>query len=116
MKIVNRLKKNITIRGLYSLWREYFGLKRKQFGYVGERVVMIPPLNIDNPANVYLYGLNKIEHCTISASIAKFVMKYGAGSAEGLSVHTGNHMRVPGKYYRSIANDDKLRACLNFIQ
>ena len=62
---------------------------------------MIPPLNIDNPANVYLYGLNKIEHCTISASIAKFVMKYGAGSAEGLSVHTGNHMRVPGKYYRS---------------
>ena len=55
MKIVNRLKKNITIRGLYSLWREYFGLKRKQFGYVGERVVMIPPLNIDNPANVYLY-------------------------------------------------------------
>ena len=65
MKIVNRLKKNITIRGLYSLWREYFGLKRKQFGYVGERVVMIPPLNIDNPANVYLYGLNKIEHCTI---------------------------------------------------
>ena len=114
MKIVNRLKKNITIRGLYSLWREYFGLKRKQFGYVGERVVMIPPLNIDNPANVYLYGLNKIEHCTISASIAKFVMKYGAGSAEGLSVHTGNHMRVPGKYYRSIANDDKLNSGQNF--
>ena len=41
-------------------------------------------------------------------------MKYGAGSAEGLSVHTGNHMRVPGKYYRSIANDDKLNSGQNF--
>ena len=34
-------------------------------------------------------------------------MKKGAGSAEGLSVHTGNHMRVPGKFYRDITNADK---------
>ena len=70
--------------------------------------MMIPPINIANPQNVFLYGNNKIEHCTISASLAKFVMKKGAGSAEGLSVHTGNHMRIIGKYYRDITNDDKI--------
>lgn len=103
-----KLKDNNALRGLHSLWREYFGLPRRKFGYVGEKVVMIPPLNIDNLGNVYLYGLNKIEHCTISASLAKFVMKYGSAAAEGLTVHTGNHMRVSGKYYRTVTNQDKL--------
>jgi len=108
MGMLRKIKDCNAVRGLFSLWHEYFGIPRRKFGYVGEKVVMIPPLNIGNPENVYLYGLNKIEHCTISASLAKFVMKYGAGSAEGLTVHTGNHMRVPGKFYRSITNEDKL--------
>lgn len=67
----------------------------------------IPPVNIVNPKNVFLYGNNKIEHCTISTSLAKFIMKKGAGSAEGLCVHTGNHLREVGKYYRDITNADK---------
>jgi acetyltransferase-like isoleucine patch superfamily enzyme len=72
---------------------------------------MIPPLNINNPKNVYLYGCNKIEHCTISTTLAKFVMKYGSAAAEGLSVHTGNHMRVPGRFYRDVTNKDKVQSC-----
>lgn len=108
MSVVSKIKQNSTVRGFISLYREYFSIKRNKFGYVGERVVMIPPINITNPANVYLYGNNKIEHCTISASLAKFVMKKGAGSAEGLCVHTGNHLREVGKYYRDITNADKL--------
>ncbi len=107
MSFIGKVKSNPSVRGLVSLWREYFGLRRSNFGYIGEKVVMIPPLNIANPKNVFLYGNNKIEHCTISASLAKFVMKKGAGSAEGLSVHTGNHMRISGKYYRDITNADK---------
>lgn len=108
MSVVSKIKLNPTVRGFFSFYREYFGIKKSKFGYVGERVVMIPPINITNPANVYLYGNNKIEHCTISASLAKFVMKKGAGSAEGLCVHTGNHLREVGKYYRDITNADKL--------
>ena len=107
MSIFGRIKTNPMLRGLISLYREYFGIKKRKLGYVGERVVILPPVNIDNPSNVFLYGNNKIEHCTISASLAKFVMKKGAGSAEGLSVHTGNHMRTIGKYYRDITNLDK---------
>ena len=105
---IGKIKRNPTIRGLISLYKEYFGITRNQFGYVGEKVIMIPPLNIVNPANVFLLGNNKIEHCTISTSLAKFTMKKGAGAAEGLCVHTGNHLREIGKYYRDITNADKL--------
>lgn len=45
-------------RGFISLYREYFGIKKSKFGYVGERVVMIPPINIANFSNVYLLGNN----------------------------------------------------------
>ncbi len=102
------IKSNPTVRGLVSMYREYFGIKRRELGYCGERVVMIPPLNIVNPANVYLFGNNKIEHCTITASLAKFIMKKGSAAAEGLSVHTGNHLRIIGKYYRDVTNEEKV--------
>ena len=108
MSLISKFKRNVAIRGLYSLFLQYFGIRKKSFGFVGENVVINPPINVVNPKNVYLYGLNKIDHCTISASLAKFVMKYGSAAAEGLSVHTGNHMRVPGRFYRSITNQDKL--------
>ena len=107
MSVISKIKQNPTVRGFISLYREYFGIKKSKFGYVGERVVMIPPINIANFSNVYLLGNNKIEHCTISASMAKFVMKKGAGTAEGLCVHTGNHLREVGKFYRDITNVDK---------
>lgn len=107
MSIINKIKLNLAVRGSLSFYREFFGISRKSFGYVGDQVVIIPPINIVNPKNVYLYGNNKIEHCTISTTLAKFIMKKGAGSAEGLSVHTGNHLREVGKYYRDITNADK---------
>ena len=108
MSLKVKIKSNPSLRGLVSLYREYFGIKRRKFGYVGERVLLIPPINITNPENVFLYGNNKIEHCTISASLAKFVMKKGSDAAEGLCVHTGNHLRVIGKYYLDNTNADKL--------
>lgn len=108
--IKQRIKNNLFIRGCYSLYREYFGLSRKKFGLIGDNVTLIPPLNIDAPQNVYLYGLNKIEHATISTPLAKFIMKKGSAAAEGLSVHTGNHLRIVGKLYRTVTNQDKLNS------
>lgn len=107
MSIIGNIKQSPRVRGLLSFYREYFGFSRKSFGFIGERVVIIPPCNIVNPKNVFLYGNNKIEHCTISTSLAKFVMKKGAGTAEGLTVHTGNHLRVVGCFYRDVTNADK---------
>ena len=107
MSVKSAIKDNPFVRGCWSLYREYLGIKRRSFGFIGEDVKLIPPLNLSNPKNVYLYGLNKIEHATISTNNARFIMKKGAGSAEGLSVHTGNHMMVVGKFYRAVTEKDK---------
>lgn len=107
MSIKLAFKDNPFIRGCHTLYKEYFGIHRRQFGFIGPDVKLIPPLNLSNPQNIFLHGLNKIEHATISTNNAKFVMKFGAAAAEGLSVHTGNHMQLVGKYYRTITEDDK---------
>lgn len=109
MNIKDIIKNNSFIRGIYCLCQQYFGnLNKKKLGYCGEKVNLFPPLDIIGNENVFLYGLNKIEKATISTPLAKFVMKYGSAAAEGLCVHTGNHMRLIGKNYRTITNQDKI--------
>ena len=110
MNLVNKLKNNRFIRGFYTLYRRYFGYSRKKFGFIDERAKLIPPLNIFNPQNVFLYENTKVEDSTISAAIGKFIMKKYSAAAEGLSVHTGNHMMVVGKFYRTVTNEDKAQS------
>lgn len=104
------LKNNRFIRGVYTLYKRYFVCSRKSFGHIANNAKLIPPLNIVNPKNVFLYENTKIEDATISASIGKFILKKYSAAAEGLSVHTGNHMMVIGKFYRTVTNDDKLKS------
>lgn len=108
MYVKKKIKQSLFLRGAYELFHQYFGYRKKQFGYIGENVTLIYPLDITNPEKVYLYGLNKLDHATISNSLAKFVMKKGSAAAEGLCVHTGNHMRKPGRLYRTVTNEEKL--------
>ncbi len=105
------IKENRFIRGVYTIYHSYIGiLKRSRFGYLADTAKLIPPLKIDGPENVYMYENTKIENSTISASLSKFIMKKGSAAAEGLSVHTGNHMQLIGKFYRTITNEDKLNS------
>lgn len=105
------IRKNRFLRGLYVLYSTYFGnCKRSKFGYIAESARLIPPLKIDGIHNVYLYENTKIENSTISAVLSKFIMKKGSAAAEGLSVHTGNHMQLVGKFYRTVTNEDKLNS------
>jgi acetyltransferase-like isoleucine patch superfamily enzyme len=105
------IKENRFIRGVYTIYHSYIGiLKRSRFGYLADTAKLIPPLKIDGPENVYMYENTKIENSTISASLSKFIMKKGSAAAEGLSVHTGNHMQLVGKFYRTITNEDKLNS------
>lgn len=107
IRLMSKIKDNRFVRGLYTLYRRYFGYSRKSFGYLGKNVKLIPPLNIFNPNNIFMYENTKIEDSTISAAIGKFIMKKYSAAAEGLSVHTGNHMMIVGKFYRTITNEDK---------
>ena len=103
------IKKNRFFRGLYVIYTSYFGnCKRSKFGYLADSAKLIPPLKIDGHQNVFMYEDTKIENSTISAVLSKFIMKRGSAAAEGLSVHTGNHMQVVGKFYRTVTNKDKI--------
>lgn len=111
MGISDRIKQNRFLRGFHMLYSTYFGnCKRSRFGYLADTAKLIPPLKIDGPQNIYMYENTKVENSTISAVLSKFIMKKGSAAAEGLSVHTGNHMQLVGKYYRSITRQDKINS------
>ena len=104
----NLLRYNRFIRGLYFLYRDYFGsCNRRKFGYIGDKVTLMPPLRIDNPKNVFLYGDNGLRNADIMATNARFIMKPHSGAAEGLRVTTGNHAMIVGRYYRTITEQEK---------
>ena len=109
MKIINWLKR--LKFGFHYWYKTYVeSLDRSQFGFIANNVDLRPPLKVDNPKNIYLYENTKIENGTVSAVIGKFIMKKGSAAAEGLSVHTGNHMQVVGKFYRTVTNEDKIKS------
>lgn len=106
-KWIHKIKQNRFIKGAYYLYVYYFGLKKKDFGYFGENVNLIPPMYISHPKNVYLYGDNGLNQANILTKNAKFIMKAHSGAAAGLRVITGNHAMIVGRYYRSITESEK---------
>lgn len=109
MKTNNLIKRLKT--GLGFWYRSYVAsLDRSKFGYIANNATIKPPLILVNPKNVFLYDNTKVEYATISTVIGKFIMKKGSAAAEGLSVHTGNHMQIVGKFYRTITNEDKVKS------
>ena len=107
MSVLKRLSSNPTLRGLLTFYREYLGISKRKFGYVGSDVTLIPPLCLSNPKNIFLYGNNGLNHATILTTNAKFIMKRNSGSAYGLKVSTGNHARIIGHFYRTITEEHK---------
>ena len=108
MNIIKIIKNNRFIRGLYFLYRDYFGsMKRSNFGYIADDVTLMPPLRIANPKNIFLYGDNGLRNADIMTVNAKFIMKPHSGAAEGLRVRTGNHAMILGRFYRSITEAEK---------
>ena len=112
MSFLKVLKKwsqgNRWIRGTYFLYRDYYGCcNRSKFGFIGENVTLMPPLRIDKPQNVFLYGDNGLRNADIMVTNARFIMKPHSGAAEGLRVTTGNHAMIIGRFYRSITESEK---------
>lgn len=107
-KLKGKLKQSVRLRGLYMICRTYFGLKRSKLGYCANSVIITPPIHIDNPKNVFLYDkCNLASNTWISATNAKFICKGNCAIAEGLTVHTGNHAYLVGKYITDIDESNK---------
>lgn len=107
MRLCSKIKNNPFIRGLYNLYKNYLGIRRKDFGYIAKDVFLCPPIVMDNPKNIYLYGDNGLTNADIMTTNARFIMKPHSGAAEGLRVTTGNHARIVGRFYRTITELEK---------
>lgn len=106
--ILHILRNNIFIRGLLIFFKSYFGIRRNKFGYCADTVVIVPPQYIVGAKNIFLYeNTNLAPNSCISTPNAKFTIKRNCCIAERLTVHTGNHAMVVGRFCRSITDRDK---------
>lgn len=105
---MNTLKTNKFVRGIYFFTKRYFGYQRNKFGYISDNVRITPPVTFVNIQNVFLHENTCIAaNSFISALNAKFIVQKNCAIAEGLTVHTGNHARVIGKYITDITEKNK---------
>ncbi len=110
MGIIAKLKHNSVVRGVYYASKaigDYF-VKKRRFLQLADNVTITPPLYIGNYRNVCLgEGVCIGAHAHISAINAKFICKGNCAIAENLTVHTGNHARLVGKFVSEITEADK---------
>ena len=89
------------------------GVKRytvipNRFGYLSPTAKIAAPINIENHRNVYIKEEASIgSHSTILAKNARFIMKRWSVSAGNLTVVTGNHARIIGRFLLSIKEHEK---------
>ena len=102
------LKKNRFVRGVYFLYKPYFGYGKKSFGYIGENVTITPPLAVSNIGNLYIgnnVGIGPNAH--LSCLNAKCIIKGNVAIAEHFTVHTGNHAHIKGMFITDITEANK---------
>ncbi len=102
------LKDNRLFRGLVFIWKRNFsGLNRRRFGYISDRVILTPPL-AGHIRNVYIYDNVGIgPNAYLSTPNAKIIFKGDTLVAERLTIHTGNHARIIGRFVSDIDEMDK---------
>lgn len=108
MKGSRIIKDNRFIRGFFSLWNRNFGnCNRRKFGFISKTVILSPPFS-GHTRNIYIYDKVGIgPHAHLSTPNAKIIFKGHTAVAEHLTIHTGNHARVIGRFVSDITDKDK---------
>lgn len=84
---------------------DYLNRLKFQFGFCGKNVIIHNPILIVNPQNVFLHdNTNIYGNATILTVNAKFTMKKNSGSAQGLTIVTGNHTSDVGVWFKELRN------------
>ncbi len=108
MRVSRIIKDNRFIRGFYGLWNRNFGYcNRRKFGFIAKTVILSPPF-FGHTKNIYIYdhvGIGPYAH--LSTPNAKIIFKGNTAVAEHLTIHTGNHARVIGRFVSDITDKDK---------
>ena len=107
-RILLMIKNSLLYSILLSLYRNYLANRRCKFGYIHPTAFVRLPTIIKGIENVYLYeNTHLLSGSLILSTRAKFIMKKNSGAAEGLTVVTGNHYSVPGKFFMDIKDEEK---------
>ena len=96
------------LKALRDFSNDYYVDWRTRLGYCHKTAFITNPTRIIGPENVYMYEDTVIKKALIMTPVCKFIMKKHSGAAPGLTVATGNHMRVVGRLYRSIKQEEKI--------
>lgn len=102
------IKNTLAYSILHSFYQGYFANRRNRFGFIHPTAFVRLPTIIKGIENVYLYeNTHLLANSLILSTRAKFIMKRNSGAAEGLTVVTGNHFSIPGKFFMDIKDGEK---------
>ena len=108
--MLRAIKNNLFVRncGFLVLRIKRFFMLNSNFAQCADSVIITPPIYVSKPNNIYL-GSNVCigTNAYISAINAKFICKGNCAIAERLTVHTGNHARIVGKFVTDITEANK---------
>lgn len=107
MSFGRSIKNNRIIRGLYFFLDNYWGWRKRKFGYIADSVILTPPI-VATYKNIFIHdNVSIAAHAHLSTPNAKIVFKGNTAVAEHLTIHTGNHARVIGMHVTDIDEDNK---------
>lgn len=103
-----KLRNSTLFSVIHGFVKGYFSCRRSKFGYIHPTAFVRLPTIIKGIENVELHERAHIlSNSLILTTLAKFIMKKNSGAAEGLTVVTGNHFSIPGKWLMDVTDDDK---------
>lgn len=103
-----QFKSNRFVRGLLYAFRTTFGCRRSTFAHITKQTRFTPPYQIIGAKNISIHSNCCFgEYLHISALNAKLLIKEGCTFASGVTIQTGNHARVIGKFVGEITENDK---------
>lgn len=98
-RLRTKIANNLFLTSFVNIYRRYFFVRRRRFGFIDKTARVRYPITIKGIENVYLYEhAHILGNATIISTRARFIMKKYSGSAEGLTVVTGNHFSTIGEW------------------
>lgn len=109
MSFKERIRRNSFFSAILSLYRNYFEVTRRKFGYIHPTVFYRQPILVKGIENVEMHeGCFLQGHAVILTTQAKFIMKKNSAAGEHFTVVTGNHLSIPGRWWVDITDQDKV--------
>ena len=111
-----KISYNLFLSAINSIYRNYFGCRRRRFGFIDRSSRVRFPILIKGIENVFLYeNTHILGRSLIITTKARFIMKKNSGAAEGLTVVTGNHPSVKGELYLQNAGENDIQIAKDII-